>query len=117
MGAGNFPGGARFAFSILDDTDDATVSNVEPMYELLHSLGFRTTKTVWPNECPKELKGPFFAAETLRDPHYLEFVRGLVDKGFELAFHNATMGSSQRADIVKALEFLQDEFGFIPSLH
>ena len=47
-GSLDFPEGRKFAFTILDDTDDATVENVRPVYDLLTELGFRTTKTVWP---------------------------------------------------------------------
>jgi len=90
----------RFVFTILDDTDDATVENLEPIYRLLTELGMRTTKTVWPLDCPPELQGPFFAAQTLQDPEYLTFVKRLVDAGFELAFHGATMGSSSREQTV-----------------
>ena len=39
------PTGKRFAFSILDDTDDSTLENVEPLYAILRDHGFRTTKT------------------------------------------------------------------------
>ena len=48
-----FPGGKRFAFTIMDDTDDATVQNVGPVYEALYSLGMGATKTVWPMPCPE----------------------------------------------------------------
>ena len=41
-----FPHGKRFAFTIVDDTDVATVANVKPLYDLLHELGFRTTKRI-----------------------------------------------------------------------
>ena len=40
-----FPTGKRFAFSVLDDTDDSTLKNVEPVYAMLRSYGLRTTKT------------------------------------------------------------------------
>lgn len=116
-GAGRFPNGGRFVFTILDDTDDATTDNVAPIYALLHDLGFRTTKTAWANDCPDHLKGPFFAADTLRDPRYLDLVRRLVGQGFELAFHNATMGSSRREETEEALRFLQDQFGQMPRVH
>lgn len=41
-----FPEGRQFAFSILDDTDDSTVENVKPVYDIFSSLGMKTTKTV-----------------------------------------------------------------------
>jgi hypothetical protein len=115
--AAPYPNGARFVFTILDDTDDSTRANVEPIYDLLYELGVRTTKTVWPNDCDPALRGPFFAAETLRDPDYLNFVHGLVERGFEIALHNVSMGSSQRHEIIDGLEFLRAEFGHIPTIH
>jgi hypothetical protein len=108
-----FPGGRRFAFSILDDTDDATLENVQPMYELLRERGLRTTKTVWPLDCP-EGSCHFFAADTLQRKPYLDFVHELVEAGFELAFHGATMESSPRERTLEGLEFIRAEFGHYP---
>jgi len=111
-----FPGGRRFAFTILDDTDDSTLENVEPVYALLRACGMRTTKTVWPLDCPEGSRH-YFAADTLQRPDYLAFVRELVDDGFELAFHGATMESSPRERTERALGFLEREFGAVPRLH
>jgi hypothetical protein len=109
------PPGKRFVFTVLDDTDDATLKNVQPVYALLRKLGLRTTKTVWPLDCPEGSRH-FFAAETLQDKAYLRFVHELVDEGFELAFHGATMESSRRERTVQGLEFLRNEFGRYPRL-
>lgn len=108
--AGPYPGGKRFAFTILDDTDDATVENVKPIYDLLHELGMRTTKTAWPLDCP-EGSDLFFAAQTLQEEDYLAFVHELVERGFELAFHGATMEPSVRERTLRGLRFLDEEFG------
>ncbi len=43
-----YPGNREFAFSVIDDTDDARLENIVPLYDLLTELGLRTTKTVWP---------------------------------------------------------------------
>jgi hypothetical protein len=110
-----FPGNKRFAFSILDDTDDSTLKNVEPVYAYLRELGFRTTKTAWPLDCPEGSR-LFYAAETLQDKAYREFVHKLVDDGFELAFHGATMESSDRERTQQGLEFFKREFGAYPKL-
>ena len=110
-----FPDNKRFAFSILDDTDDSTLQNVKPVYDLLRKLGFRTTKTVWPLNCPEGSR-IFFAAETLQNGPYLDFVRCLAADGFEIAFHGATMESSRRERTIQALEFLKSEFGYYPRL-
>ena len=110
-----FPGGQRFAFSILDDTDDSTLENIEPVYALLRDLGLRTTKTAWPLDCPEGSRH-FFAAETLQNRRYRDFVHDLVEAGFELAFHGATMESSRRDRTIQGLEFMRGEFGRYPRL-
>ena len=111
-----FPNGKRFAFSILDDTDDSTVSNVSPLYALLHDIGMRTTKTVWPMACP-EGSQLFYAGETLQDSGHLRFAHELAGLGFEIASHGATMESSDRARTIRGLEFLKKEFGSYPRLY
>jgi len=110
-----FPNGKRFAFTILDDTDDSTVSNVAPVYALLRDIGMRTTKTVWPVACPEGSR-LFFAGETLEDQGHLRFAHKLADAGFEIASHGATMESSDRERTLRGLEFLKTEFGAYPRL-
>lgn len=109
---GRYPGGKRFAFTIFDDTDVATVENVKPVYDLLASLGMRTTKTVW----PFAWHGPsnFSSSETLEDAHYVEWVRTLPAEGFEIASHGATMETSDRETTRRAHERLQELFGAYP---
>jgi hypothetical protein len=111
-----FPGGARFAFTIMDDTDVATVENVEPMYRLLESLGMRTTKTVWPLRCEEGSRN-FSLSETMEDPHYRDFVVDLHRRGFEMAFHCATMESSTRERTVAGLQRFRTVFGVPPRVH
>lgn len=112
-----YPSGAEFAFTILDDTDDTTVANGRPVYDFLVNCGLRTTKTVWAFDASLENQGPYFAGETLSSPVYLEWVHELVRNGFELAFHNATMGSSFRSETIKALDYIEREFGMSVRLH
>ena len=90
----DFPGGARFAFTIFDDTDDGTLENLRPIYDLLASLGMRTTKTVWPFR--HEGPSAFYACETLDDPDYREWVLELQEQGFEISWHCASFESSTR---------------------
>jgi len=119
MGTGirtSFPDHAKFAFSILDDTDDATVENVQPVYDLLTELGLRTTKTVWPLSCP-EGSDLYFAGQTLADADYLSFVRSLIAKGFEPAYHGATMESSDRARTEAGLRTFSELLGVQPTLY
>lgn len=110
------PEGKRFAFTILDDTDDSTLENTRPVYELLHQLGLRTTKTVWPVACPEGSRR-YFAADTLEREDYAVFTRLLAARGFEIAFHGATMESSPRDRTLRALEEFEAKFGARPRLH
>ena len=105
-----FPDQARFAFTILDDTDDSTIVNTAPIYDLLADLGFRTTKTVWALDSPPDLRGPYFAGSTLADSEYLAWVNTLDERGFEIAFHNASMGSAARAETIAALDLIESKF-------
>ncbi|HYR10576.1 MAG TPA: hypothetical protein VEQ60_22560 [Longimicrobium sp.] len=111
-----FPGGKRFAFSILDDTDVATVQNVEPLYRLLDELGMRTTKTVWPLACPEGSRD-FAQSQTLEDPEYLDFVRRLRGRGFEITWHGATMEASERERTARGLERFRELLGEYPRIH
>lgn len=115
-GESPFPDGARFAFTILDDTDDATVENLAPVYDLLTELGFRTTKTAWPLDCP-EGSPLYSAAETLANAEYLAFVRDLAARGFELAYHGATMESSPRARTEEGLRVFESLLGATPKIY
>jgi len=112
----DFPRGARFAFTVMDDTDVATVENVRPVYRLLESLGMRTTKTVWAVAC-EEGSENFSLSETMDDPQYRDFVIDLHARGFEIAFHGATMETSRRERTVQALERLECTFGTPPRVH
>lgn len=111
-----FPGGKRFAFSILDDTDVATVENVRPLYRLLDELGMRTTKTVWPLACPEGSRD-FASSQTLEDPEYLEFVRWLRGRGFEITWHGATMEASERERTARGLERFRELMDAYPRIH
>lgn len=108
-----FPEGKRFAFSIIDDTDVATVENVAPLYRLLDELGMRTTKTVWPVGCPEGSRD-FSESQTLEDVEYREFVLELQRRGFEITWHCATMESSPRERTLEALERFHATFGSYP---
>ena len=112
-----YPNGAEFAFSILDDTDDTTVSNGKPIYDLLEQLGLRTTKTVWSFDSPKEEQGPYFAGQTLEAEDYREWCQHLSQAGFEIAFHNARMSSSKRNDTIDALNLIESLFRKPVRLH
>ncbi len=107
-----FPDGKRFAFTIFDDTDVATLSSIRPLYDLLRRLGLRTTKTVWPLRFPGA--SAFAGSHTLQDATYAAYLRDLASDGFEIAYHGPTMESSPREDARLALETFHDTFGTYP---
>jgi hypothetical protein len=106
-----WPAGRDFAFTIFDDTDLATVGNVERVYSLLQHLGFCTTKSVWPCRGSRE---PNFWGQTCEDPAYLQWVRTLQRAGFEIGFHNATYHTSSREETIQGLERFRSLFGHYP---
>ena len=75
----NWPNNKSFAFTIFDDTDNATIrdKNITPVYDLLYDLGFITTKTVWPT---KGQQKPLIGGDTCEDLEYLEWVLNLKKK-------------------------------------
>jgi hypothetical protein len=108
-----FPGGKRFAFTVFDDTDVATLDSIRPVYELLFELGLLTTKTVW----PLSYDGPsaYAGSSSLEDADYRTYMSLLQSRGFEIAFHGATMETSLRADTERALQLFRDTFGHGPT--
>ena len=82
----SFPDGKRFAFTIVDDTDMASLERLRPVYGVLEKYGLRTTKTVWVMESNDETN-PANRGESLRNPAYREFISDLSRKGFEIALH------------------------------
>jgi hypothetical protein len=111
-----FPDGKRFAFSIVDDTDMATVDRGKPLYDLLHQYGLRTTKTIWVLKATSDAHAPDHG-DTLRDPAYREFIVDLRRKGFEIALHGVRGGSSVRQDIIDGLDEFRNEIGQYPTMH
>ncbi len=106
-----WPEGTRFAFTVFDDTDDATLGNVREVYALLADLGFRTTKSVWP------LRGrgaPDRDGATCEEPDYLRWLRSLQEQGFEIGFHMATSDTSPRQDTMRGLDRFAELFGSYP---
>jgi hypothetical protein len=108
-----WPDGKRFAFTVFDDTDLSRPGNYEPVYELLHELGMRTTKSVWPATGPG-LEASGSEGSTCDDPEYLRYVLGLQQRGFEIGYHNSYHTGLLRSQIKAALDRFRDIFGHDP---
>lgn len=111
----NWPDNRRFAFTIVDDTDHATVARVKPIYDLLHQLNLRTTKTVW--VAPTDPAAHYAATQTLEDPDYRDFILDLQAKGFEIALHGVRGDSTERSGIEQGLNRFQEILGHDPATH
>jgi hypothetical protein len=106
-----WPEGKRFAFTVFDDTDSATLQNVRGVYDFLTDLGLRTTKSAWPlaGSRPAPLSG-----ETCADPAYRAWLCDLQRAGFEIGWHNATYHTSRREETARGLETFAAVFGRYP---
>jgi hypothetical protein len=106
-----WPGGKAFAFTVFDDTDLATLQNVPHVYEFLHHIGLRTTKSVWP------IRGqgtPRVGGMTCADPEYRAWTFLLQHRGFEIGYHGATYLTSPRAQVIRALDEFRNIYGQYP---
>ena len=106
-----WPSGKRFAFSVFDDSDLATVENVGPVYRFLEDLGVRTTKSVWPMHGTGT---PVIGGQTCDDADYRAWVLDLQRRGFEIGSHGATPATSERDVVIAATDRFRELFGHDP---
>lgn len=106
-----WPDGNLAAFAIFDDTDNTTLENGPPVYELLTDLELRVTKSVWPLAPSRPA---LVGGSTCGDPDYLNWVLALQRGGHEIGFHNATDHPSVRHDTIRALDRFEEMFGHSP---
>lgn len=107
------PKNKRFAFTIVDDTDDAFLENIRPVYDFLTDRRMFITKTVWvypPRDT--ESKG-----DSLQNRDYLRYVLELKHRGFEIALHNVGSGAFTRNEILAGLQEYRRLIGEYPRIH
>jgi len=110
----HWPAGKKFAFTIVDDTDQSQVANTKPVYDFLAEHDIRTTKTVW----PLRAKGkPITGGGSLQDEDYLRWVLDLKAKGVEIAMHGVADESSPRARVIEGLDTFKALIGNDPEMH
>lgn len=110
-----WPHGKNFAFTIVDDTDNATVKNIQSIYNTLTDFGILITKTVWPlNVDPG---AHYSSSETLQNLGYCKFILDLQEKGHEIAIHGVRGGTSNRETIKSGLEVYKKIVGSNPRIH
>jgi hypothetical protein len=109
-----FPNNKKFIFTIIDDTDDAFLENIKPIYDVLNDNNLKTTKTVWVYP-PRDLDNS--KGDCLQRVDYVEFILSLIKNGFEIGLHNVGSGSYSREEIIKGLGEFKKILGFTPNLH
>jgi hypothetical protein len=112
-----YPDGKTFAFTIIDDTDQAKLASTREVYEFLHSLGLRTTKTVWVTQPHGPLGRPQDAGDTLANDEYAQYMVDLQRRGFEIALHNVSSQESRRQSIHDGLERFREVVGCYPKIN
>jgi hypothetical protein len=110
-GSVSWPEGKRFAFTIFDDPDSQDEATSRLIYSFLEDLGFRTTKAVWPLEPRRTPNSP---GETCASGSFRRHCQQLQERGFEIAFHNATLHSCRREETIEALDRFREYFGHDP---
>ena len=106
-----FPNNKQFAFTIIDDTDNAEIENIRPVYEFLAKLGFKITKTVWSLPPRDTYKGL-----SLKNYPYRQFIKMLQREGFEIALHSVGSGRMTRQDTIDGLEIFKQFIGHYPKI-
>lgn len=104
-----WPDGKEFAFTIIDDTDNATLEKVEPIYSYLSKKQIRITKTTWVYSSRN-----WYSGDTLQDQPYLDFLQGLKENEFEIALHNVGSGEFTRKEIMRGVEEFKQKLGYYP---
>lgn len=107
-----WPQNKKFAFTIIDDTDNATLFNIKPVYDLLIKLNIYTTKTVW--VYPSRDR---FTGETIQDESYRDYLLNLKELGFEIALHGVGSGNFIRQEIIDGLKLYKECFSSFPTMH
>ncbi len=107
-----WPEGKSFAFTIFDDTDNSTVKNIEPVYDLLLKCNIKTTKSVWVYP-PRDN----FTGRCISEEDYLSFVKFLQKNSFEIALHSVGSGFFSRNEIIEGFEKFKQLLGSYPYIH
>jgi hypothetical protein len=110
-----FPENKKFAFTIIDDTDTSTLQNIKPVYDLLYQNNIKTTKTVWVFNSESSNNSADLG-DSLQNKAYKDYVVSLKAQGVEIASHGAKGGSSERAEILLAMDEYTNILGETPNM-
>lgn len=112
-----YPANKTFAFTIIDDTDGATLENIKPIYDYLSAIKLKTTKTIWIYEPDEVVTDERHKGDTVEHKDYLAYLKQLQQDGFEIALHNVSSQSNKRAKIIDGIEKFSQLFDHYPDIN
>lgn len=112
-----WPEGKNFAFTVFDDTDNATLANVKGVYAFLNDCGFRTTKSVWVFDANEESQTgkEWTEGVTCQNREHVDWLKSLQSLGFEIGLHSVRAHRSNRDRIIAGIEKFYEIFGHYPN--
>ena len=116
-----YPDGKDFAFTITEDPDYSKMEDRIIMYDFIESLGFKTTIAVWvlQNKHGSGEKGGLTNTRgmTTTNTQYLEHLKKLQKKEFEICMHTAGPGNDLREETIKGYKIFKQQFGHYPKIN
>jgi hypothetical protein len=119
-----YPNGKAFAFTITDDPDSNTLEKIMPVYEYLYKAGLKTTIALWvynasrTNGIPDKPIGHVPGwGDSCERPEYLDYMKTLQARGFEIASHGPSAGNDRREKTISGYETFREHFGSYPKMY
>ena len=117
-----YPDGKNFAFTVTDDPDGSRLEAIRPLYDFIDSLGIKTTIAVWVQVPVKthtltDVKKMHYPGDSCDKKEYLEYVKSLQNKGFEIALHTVSAGDDIRERTIEGYEKFKSLFGKYPKIN
>ena len=106
-----WPNNKKFAFTIIDDTDNSTLDNAPLIYDYLIQNKIFTTKSVWVKDGIDSEDYVSVNGETLSNIKYFDWVKKIKSLGVEICLHSMSWSSSTREEIISGFNFFEAEFG------
>ena len=81
------------------------------VYDYLYTKGLLTTKSVWTRNGDNSKEYESLNGDTLENKDYLEWVKNLFNKGFEICLHSTSWSRSSREEIIESFSLFENYFG------
>lgn len=111
-----YPAGYDFAFTITDDPDEGRIEQKKAVYDYLDSIGMKISIGVWvfKNKRGSGNLSYYDQGISLENDEFLQYVRRLKEKGFELFVHTVSGGNDLRQETISGFHAYQRYFGAYP---